>query len=649
MHQKPLILSFFALLLLFGAASAQTSQERLAAVKDAQFNDYDIVTVFDSTDVQMEESGLSHVYGHKLYKILTLAGGRDFNTVKMDYDPLSAYVEIRSVVVYRKNGDVDTLDAPVLDYPAPAYMIYWGARQKMVAIGRLDPGDAVEVTTYKKGFTYALLQGDDPDAKYIPPMRGHFYDIVPFWSDQPVMEKVYRVSVLTAKNLRYAVYHGTLKVDTREDANRTIYTFTQKNYFPFSVPANTLANNDIQTKLLLSTAQNWEAKSTWFYGVNEDYGSFVPTDEVKQKVNELLKKAKTENDSISILTHWVADNMRYSGISMGEGEGFTLHKCEMNYTDRCGVCKDKAGMLIAMLRAAGFKAYAAMTMAGERIDDIPADQFNHCVTVVQRRNGNYQLLDPTWVPGVRELWSSAEQQQNYLMGLPQGAKLGLTPVSKAENHYIRMEAKTKVNKKGTLTGTVTITAEGQSDRSVRGVFHGNRLEWQDNLEYQLYSLYPNAKLKSVKHTDEDTYLEHPVKITYKFAIPNYATVSDKELVVTPFLAKGFYKFTMPHLRYDVSQDKRDYPFKDRCSRLVQISETMTVPTGYTSAQVPNDRNLQGEVVSFQGNYKLENSKIEFKENIRLGKRVYEAADWPAFRQAVQNQQFFMDTPVILMR
>ena len=126
-------------------------------------------------------------------------------------------------------------------------------------------------------------------------------------------------------------------------------------------------------------------------------------------------------------------------------------------------------------------------------------------------------------------------------------------------------------------------------------------------------------------------------------------MGDKELVVTPFLAKGFFKFAMPHLRYDVSQEKREYPFKDRCSRLVQISETMTIPTGFTSAIVPNDRSFLSDPISFDGSYKLENSKIEFKENVRLGKRVYEASDWPAFRQAVLNQQFYMDTPVILTR
>ncbi len=646
---KRLFLSLLILCLIATSLLAQSSQQRLAAVQDSLYAGYDRVTVFDSTRVMMEESGLSHVYGHQLYKILTPAGGRDFNTVKMDYDPLSAYTEIREVKIYRKNGAVELLDNPVLDYPAPAYMIYWGARQKMVTLGRLEPGDAVEVQTYKKGFTYALLHNEDPDAKYIPPMRGHFYDIVPFWSTQPIMEKVYQVNALTSKNMRYAVYHGTLQTNKEKEGSRTVYTFTKKDIMPISVPSYTLANNDIQTKLLLTTAQSWEDKSIWFYGVNEDYGSFEPTDEVRAKVAELLEKAKSENDTISILTHWVADNMRYSGISMGPGEGFTLHKCDMNFTDRCGVCKDKAGLLIAMLRAAGFKAYAAMTMAGERIEDIPADQFNHCVTVVQRRNGNYQLLDPTWVPGVRELWSSAEQQQNYLMGLPNGAKLGLTPTSRAENHYLKMTAKTKLNKHGDLSGVVTITAEGQSDRTVRSLFSGRPADWRNNVERQLFAAYPNAILKSVKYSDEFTYLEHPVSITYKFVIPNYALVRDSMIIVTPFLAKGFFEFAMPQLRYDVSLETRDYPFSDRCSRLVQLSETMTLPAGYTSVTRPKSKSFQGDAVTFDGGYKVSGKTLDFYENIRFGKRVYEAADWPDYRQAVINQKFYQDTPLIFWK
>ena len=297
--------------------------------------------LYDSTSVVMEESGLSHVINHQRIRANDYAGCSSLATIKIDYDPLSAYVEFQQVLLHHPDGTSEDVLLRVYDYVAPARLIYWGASQKMVQIGHIDPGDEIEFVTYRKGFTYALL-AEDNDDKYIPPMRGHFYDIVPFWSDNPVNKKVYRVSVLTAKNLRFELYNcpadSPVHIDSTVDNDRTIYTFTKNYITPLKREPRALANNDIQCKLLLSTSPNWQAKSIWFYGVNEDYGSFVPTPEVQAKVNELLLPAQSEHDSIAILTHWVADNIRYAGISMGPGEGYTLHNAQMNFTDRCGVC-----------------------------------------------------------------------------------------------------------------------------------------------------------------------------------------------------------------------------------------------------------------------------------------------------------------------
>ena len=606
--------------------------------------------LFDSTAVVMEESGLSHVINHQRIRANDFDGCRDLSTVKVDYDPLSAYVEFRQVLVHHADGTVEDVLLRVYDYVAPASLIYWGASQKMVQIGHLDPGDEVEYTTYRKGFTYALLR-DDGDDKYIPPMRGHFYDIVPFWNDCPVAKKVYQVSVLTAKNLRFELYNcsGSVAIDSTVDGDRTIYTFTKDNIEPLKREPHALANNDMQCKLLLSTSPNWQAKSIWFYGVNEDYGSFVPTPEVQAKVNELLQPAKTEQDSIAILTHWVADNIRYAGISMGPGEGYTLHNAQMNFTDRCGVCKDKAGMLVTMLRAAGFKAYAAMTMAHERIDRIPADQFNHSVCAVQHRDGSYEMLDPTWVPNVRELWSSAEQQQGYLMGLPEGADLMYTPLSAPENHYVRINANTTIGDDGTLTGTITITAEGQSDRAVRGVFNARTAEWMRNMELELLKIAPAAHITKIRHTDNDKYLEQPVSITYSFSIPRYAVVDKNTLVFTPLSARNFYSRAMSHLAFDVTPETRTQPFADACSRLVEIKETVTLPAEYKQLHFPYVGGVANPAASFGCQYWMDGNKLTFAESSLFGKRVYDADDWYCFRQAVANQKKLAETPVILTK
>ena len=610
-------------------------------------------TIYDSTSVVMEESGLSHVINHQRIRANDYAGCRDLATIKVDYDPLSAYVEFRQVLVHHADGSVEDVLLRVYDYVAPARLIYWGASQKMVQIGHLDPGDEVEYTTYRKGFTYALL-GDD-DSKYIPPMRGHFYDIVPFWSDNPVNKKVYQVSVLTEKNLRFELYNCmsdglcSVSIDSAIDGDRTVYTFTKDNITPLKREPHALANNDIQCKLLLSTSPNWQAKSIWFYGVNEDYGSFVPTPEVQAKVNELVRSAKTEQDSIAILTHWVADNIRYAGISMGPGEGYTLHNAQMNLTDRCGVCKDKAGMLVTMLRAAGFKAYAAMTMAHERIDRIPADQFNHSVCAVQHRDGTYEMLDPTWVPNVRELWSSAEQQQGYLMGLPEGADLMYTPLSAPENHYIRIKAETEIGEDGTLSGFITITAEGQSDRAVRGVFSARTAEWMRNMEFELLKIAPGARISKIQHTDNDKYLQQPVTISYHFTIPDYAVVDKNTLIFTPLSARNFYSRAMSHLFFDVTPESRTQPFSDACSRLVEIKETITLPAEYKQLHFPFINGVANPAASFGCQYWMEGNTLTFAESSLFGKRVYDADDWHCFRQAVANQNKLAETPVILTK
>lgn len=615
-------------------------------------------TIYDSTSVFMEESGLSHVVNHQRIKIEDATGCKSNSTLTIDYDPLSAYVEFRQVVVHRADGnDEDLLTGrSVYDYVAPARMIYWGASQKMVEVGHLDPGDEIEFTTYRKGFTYALL-GDD-DSRYIPPMRGHFYDIVPFWSDCPVAEKVYSINILNTKTLQYKIYNDlfpgsdiaitvTIKKEVQDD--RTIYTFTKQNITPLKHETSSLADNDIQCKLLLSTSPNWEAKSMWFYGVNEEYGSFLPTPEVQDKVNELLRDAKTEQDSISILTHWVADNIRYAGISMGEGEGYTLHNAEMNYTDRCGVCKDKAGMLVTMLRAAGFKAYAAMTMAHERIDRIPADQFNHSVCAVQHRDGRFEMLDPTWVPNVRELWSSAEQQQGYLIGLPQGADLMYTPISAPENHYLRINGNSAIDEEGNLSGTITITAEGQTDASVRGVFNAPKSQWRNNLEKELLKIAPNATIIDIEHTDNDQYLKQPVSITYKYKIPHFATIGKDEIAFIPLSARNFFSRVMVGTNVNTQNEKRTQPFSTRCSQLIEIHETIQLPAEYKQLHFPMIEGVATPAASFGCQYWFEGNTLTFGESAIFGKRIYDAGDWPMFRQVVINQNKLANTPVILTK
>lgn len=99
----------------------------------------------------------------------------------------------------------------------------------MMEIGRLDPGDIIDYQINKKGFTYALLTGGigNDESRFIPPMRGQFYDIVPFWTTEPTVRKVYKVNIPMEKEMQFQFYQGECTSSMRYEDGRKAYTFCQ--------------------------------------------------------------------------------------------------------------------------------------------------------------------------------------------------------------------------------------------------------------------------------------------------------------------------------------------------------------------------------------------------------------------------------------
>lgn len=618
------------------------------------------VVLADKTHVDVADNGSGIFRIFKKIKINNEQGALANRIIKYDYDPLTAFAEFAFARIIKPDGSVRELDcAQACDYAAPARAIYWGARQIMLEVGRLEKGDVLEYGIDKKGFTYALLDGaagtggaaGTPDAeeeKFIPPMRGEFYDIVPFWSaDVPVREKVYSVAI--RKSIQYKFYQGNVEpeVNFRADG-KTEYRFTAKSVLPFKKEENMVDFFDAAPKLQLTTTRSWKEKSLWFHRVNEDFGSFLPTPNAQRKVDEIIAGAKTDREKIARLTHWVADNMRYSGISMGKGEGYTLHPTDMNFTDRCGVCKDKAALLISMLRMAGFEACPAMTMAGSRIETLPADHFNHSVALV-KIDGNWEPLDPTWVPFVRELWSSAESQQHYLPGVPEGSDLCKTPVAPAENHYLRVQVTGKLDEDGTLHAEYTLEAEGQTDARIRRAYcEGYVEDWAQKIEREIYAIAPNVEIESIElGNDWRNYLEMPLKLKAKFRIPRYAASADGVLIYEPIVFKNVFPQGRRYEKINTKLEERRYGFRDSCSRTAEFSEKIELPFNAVSRTLK--RNTTGAAASFTGALDLGANRLAYSQKLQMNKRVYEADEWGDVRDALRAYEKFSKTPIVIKK
>ncbi|MEJ2722897.1 MAG: DUF3857 domain-containing protein, partial [bacterium] len=119
----------------------------------------DHVIVLDRAVNRVKPSGVTYVESYAIYKVLTRTGCRNQSVLRWNYDPQSSYVEVQEVNVIRDGERIPVDVSNVHDLPAPQAWIYWNDRIKTLQLPRLHVNDGIEVKVFRKGFTYALLEG----------------------------------------------------------------------------------------------------------------------------------------------------------------------------------------------------------------------------------------------------------------------------------------------------------------------------------------------------------------------------------------------------------------------------------------------------------------------------------------------------------
>jgi transglutaminase-like putative cysteine protease len=567
------------------------------------YEDADLAKVFDSTFVDVEATGLSHVYNHRLIKVLSWDGAKQMTALRLDYDPASNFFEPTLVHIHRADGTTEEVDiSNPLDHPQPQHMIYWGPRMKVVELPRLNVGDAVEVQTYMKGFLIAYLEEElfarEGDERYIPPMRGHYYDSIYFTENDPIREKVYTIRVLRTMPAQYKVYNGEVFSSVTFDGDdHYLYRFWMYDQAALKHEPRQPGASDFVPKVVLATAKDWPEKSRWFFEVNNEI--LMPDEAVTTKAHEIVEGLKTDDDKIDEILHWTAQNIRYSGISMGEGEGYTLHSGMMSLNDRCGVCKDIAGMSIALLRGLGYTVYPAMTMAGSRVEDIPADQFNHCVVAVKREDGSFKMIDPTWAPYAMDVWSPAEGEQHYVIGSPEGEERMAIRSYDPEENLTQVDLKGTLSGEGDLEGTIMVQGTSYGDTRIRRGIVYRPAEFREAMFSDwLAGISPETELLGYTETDIDDLYKHYI-VTIKFKAPGYATKAGDQLLMTP----AVHDFVQHHPRtFDLGyeygdREERENPMHIWNTRQVVFNESIKLPSGYKLVNEIEPEEFGGKMAS----------------------------------------------------
>jgi hypothetical protein len=625
--------------------------ETLAGADASPYEGADRLVLFDRTEIDVEESGLSHVYHHRFVKVLEQEGALALRAKRFDFDPASNMIEIVAMRVHREDSTfVDVDPSTAADVTAPAdYGIFWGGRMKLLSLPPLEPGDGLEFITYKKGFQIAYLDdehgggagatgegaaGGEDDERYIPPMRGHFYDVVTFQGSLPMLEKHYVVRVPKDKLIQYSQYNGEVMSSLTFNDTQLVYTFWKQDIPAVEREPRMPDLQDVVPKVVMATVPSWPEKSRWFFETNE--WVFESTPEIDRKVEEVTAGLKSDEEKIAALVHWVAQNIRYSGLSMGEGEGYTIHPSEMTFSDRCGVCKDIAGMLVTMLRTAGYNTYAAMTMAGARVEEVPADQFNHCVVALKQEDGEYLMLDPTWAPWNNPVWSRWEGEQHYVIGSPEGEELCAIPAFTPDDNLMAIMSEARILKDGTLEGTFTMEGQGISDGRLRGVrAYREKADVDAYLEGWLGRISERAELLGYTLSDHRDFTRNTT-LRIEYRVPRFVDVLGDEMVFkSPGLLLIAENGAILRMAGFPDTDDREYPAFMWAPQGVTLDETISLPRDF-EVESPEDWSKQESLASASLAWEAEGRRLSLDAEANLDRRLIPLEDFAGVRDVVSE-------------
>jgi len=623
-------------------ATEEEIKELIAAAGDTEdYEKADLIYVLDEADVYVQKTGLATTEACQVVKVLTDGGVKSQSVLRWEFDADTYRITIVGARVHRQDGAVEDVDlGTLITQPAPQHMIYWGNQQHVLAIPRLAIGDTLEIRTSKIGFNIAYL-GDSPGggggsggACLEPPMPGHWYETTLFQSEHPILRKRYSVHMPKDMPVQYEVYNGELKSSLWFDGDHHVYTWTADDVPAVEREPGMVAFDDAVTKLVMATLEDWESKSRWFYEVNEP--QFEADDAIRAKVAEITAGLTSEEDKIAAVVHWVADNIRYYGTKRGPSEGYTLHRSIETFRDRGGVCKDKAGMAVTMLRVLGPEVYPALTMAGSEVEDIPADQFNHTITVMRNPDGSFRILDPTWVPLNRDLWSTLEQLQGLVYGTPEGQDLTLSPYYEPESNMRSVHSAAKLADDGSLTTRITFNLDGADCNRFRRTIHGYALPEQRGALEDGLNIAPNARLETVQFTDPFDY-SRDAQIDLTVSAERYAAGGNGvHLFRLPLMSHPLNNFFRATFMEAKGPKERKYAVRFWATRLLRYEETIELPPGWRVARVPDDQTMDSPSASLKFEAEPGDGRLTYRFELTLKKGVVPPEDYPEYRKAIDR-------------
>ena len=571
--------------------------ERAAAATPEKYPDSDEVLIDDFIQVRYQADGTSEKWDDTAIKILTEKGKRSNRTLTLSFNTSYGTNTFTQVQVIKPDGtpvkvDIEAQGKVMVDPSQMSANIY-NPNSKIfrLSVPGLEIGDTLRYISY------------DVSTKAVVPDVWSDYQV--FEHTSPLERMTYQVIAPKERPL-VKIAHKAEIPDTvtfnelkTEQSNEIVYTWEVNNVPRLFEEPNMPTPYTVAQRLLVSTMEEWEDLSKWYWDLCLPRLEST-TPEMEAMAKELVADSTNTMDKIKAVFNFVSQDIRYMGITTEEeAPGYEPHDVSLTFSNRYGVCRDKAALLASMLRIVDVEAFPVIIMAGPKKDEeVPQAFFNHAVTAALDDNGEYVLMDST-DENTKDIFPSYLQNMSYIVARPEGDTLRTSPIIPADDNLLKITSTGSLDKAGNLEAESSLVFEGINDTAYRGYFSKIKPEERRRFfEGHVKKSMPTATLESFtilpKELRDTT---QPLTIKLAYSADNLLIEgAENKMLSLPKLGSslGYANFLLGQ----TGLEKRKYPLYTRMTAGIRETLELEIPDDIGSLNIPGYQPIDSDQLAW---------------------------------------------------
>ncbi len=577
-----------------------------------------ILNIQETTEVA--EDGSSLTTRNKLIKMLTLRGRERYSNQSFYYNTDEESLELVKGVTIRKSGRVVEVEEDGINDVTPAFLegatIYANVLEKVISFPVAGPGSTIELQLLEK--RKASEDGSFSGIEYMgakdPVLHAEFRLRYPAESGRPAA--VALPGLLGDVALEHASSSGELSWSADN-----LPALVEEDHIP--------PEHELLPRIIYSSYKTWDEPAAYLGG--EFYPHVESDGAVAERVAELVDGLSSDEGRIRAIFLDVATNVRNVNLALGLG-GYEPNDANTVLANKYGDTRDKAVLLISMLRAAGIDAYPAAVRSerGTFVESVPTlKQFTRLLVALPTEEG-YRFLDP-FLDDVSYGYLRWGRGNTALVVKPDGSgELVQIPPFDPEENVARRTMSIFLSDDGSAFVRVVAHLTGYFDRKARKALKDATPDEKERL-FDKAANAVSAGATNVEYNMMDMAdLTSEVRITQSIEAPDFAVVQGDMMIVR--IPEFPYEFAGIDA-YPTLVERR-YPFEIPCEATSRLEVKVVLPKGWDVARVPESLSIEGDVADFEliSDWYERKQSIMWLATVTLKKKRIAVDEYAAFKE-----------------